>query len=185
MRSSRAGNDGFVSTGWYAMGPPVLLVLGARTRPEGPAVPPRLPPTPARPLIGRLLRSGRNRTPTTCRAHGRLSPASTAGAVRPRPVGAGARGGCSPGPRRRLSPSRLARAAAHPGTRSRRRRSPDATPPHVRRRFGADEAAGRVWKVCAATCSAAHPIAEKPVLLSFADHGRRETDHAGDRRASL
>src|SRR5436853_3207591 len=128
MRSSRAGNDGFVSTGWYAMGPPVLLVLGARTRPEGPAVPPRLPPTPARPLIGRLLRSGGNRTPTTCRAHGRLPPAPTAGADRPRPVGAGARGGCSSGPRRRLPPSRLARATAPPGTRSRRRRSTDATP---------------------------------------------------------
>src|SRR3954466_5388288 len=65
MRSSSAGNDGFGSTGWYGIG--VLQIL-TRPRCEDEAGGPRgttslAARTGAAALLGRLLRSGRNRIP--------------------------------------------------------------------------------------------------------------------------
>src|SRR4029079_8957403 len=80
-------------------------------------------------------------------------------------------------------PSRLAPPAALPGPRSRRRRSPDGTP-----RARADSVVGPAPRSsegndCSTDRSEPDASLEKPVLLSFADHGGRETDDAGDRRA--
>src|SRR5439155_8000445 len=79
------------------------LVLGARTRRV-----PRGTTSRCRALAGSRRSPAAN---TASRDHGRSRLRLLRNAVRPRPVRAGARGGCSPGARRRLPPSRLARTA--------------------------------------------------------------------------
>src|SRR5215831_6514854 len=185
MRSSSAGNDGLASTGWYGIWSSSFLT---RPRCEDEAGGPR-----GTTSLAAHAGAAAHRSPAAIRPEpdphdlprSRAAPAYVYCGCGPSAPGWGRGSGrmflgtAAPAP---TVPARSCHGA--PGYSFPSSPIDRCYTPRPARSVAGGERVDLHRMLCTPDGPAAHASAEKPVLLSFADHGGRETDVAGDRRAA-